>query len=52
VKVRYLRRDRDAKFPALFDRIRNDTGIHIVPTGVRVPPDEFDHGTVAVDPPP
>jgi len=37
VQVRYLLRDRDAKFPALFDRILNDTGIDIVLTGVRVP---------------
>jgi putative transposase len=37
VKVRYLIRDRDAKFPALFDRILSDTGIAIVLTGIRVP---------------
>ena len=37
VKVRYLIRDRDAKFPALFDRILTDTGIEIVLTGVRMP---------------
>ena len=37
IKVRYLLRDRDAKFPALFDRILTDTGIQIVLTGVRVP---------------
>ena len=36
-QVRYLIRDRDAKFPALFDRILTDTGIDIVLTGVRVP---------------
>ncbi|WP_345638056.1 integrase core domain-containing protein [Rugosimonospora acidiphila] len=37
VKVRYLIRDRDAKFPALFDRILTDSGIDIVLTGVRMP---------------
>jgi putative transposase len=37
VKVRYLIRDRDAKFPALFDRILGDAGIDIVLTGVRMP---------------
>jgi Integrase core domain len=37
VKVSYLIRDRDAKFPDLFDRILNDTGIDIVLTGVRMP---------------
>jgi transposase InsO family protein len=37
VEVRYLIRDRDAKFPALFDRILADAGIDIVLTGVRMP---------------
>ena len=36
-KVKYLIRDRDAKFPALFDRILTDAGIEIVLTGVRMP---------------
>jgi putative transposase len=36
-KVKYLIRDRDAKFPALFDRILADTGIETVLTGVRMP---------------
>jgi transposase InsO family protein len=36
-KVRYLIRDRDAKFPAPFDRILNDSGIEIVLTSIRVP---------------
>jgi rhodanese-related sulfurtransferase len=35
--VRYLVRDRDAKYPALFDRILTDAGIRIVLTGVRMP---------------
>ena len=37
VKVKYLIRDRDAKFPSLFDRILADAGITIVLTGVRMP---------------
>jgi transposase InsO family protein len=37
VKVKYLIRDRDAKFPALFDRILTDAGVTIVLTGVRMP---------------
>ncbi len=37
VQARYLLRDRDAKFPALFDRILADAGIDIVLSGVRVP---------------
>jgi putative transposase len=37
VQVKYLIRDRDAKFPAMFDRILTDTGIGIVLTGVRMP---------------
>jgi putative transposase len=37
VKVKYLIRDRDAKFPALFDRILADAEITIVLTGVRMP---------------
>jgi transposase InsO family protein len=36
-KVKYLVRDRDAKFPALFDQILTDAGIQTVLSGVRVP---------------
>ena len=36
-KVKYLIRDRDAKFPALIDRILADAGIETVLTGVRMP---------------
>jgi hypothetical protein len=35
--VRYLIRDRDAKFPALFDQILADADIAVVFSGVRVP---------------
>ncbi len=36
-QVRYLIRDRDAKFQSRFDRILNDAGIDVVLSGVRVP---------------
>ncbi|WP_052443015.1 integrase core domain-containing protein [Streptacidiphilus neutrinimicus] len=35
--VRYLIRDRDAKYPALFDPILADAGIQVVLTGFRMP---------------
>ncbi|WP_033355770.1 integrase core domain-containing protein [Kitasatospora aureofaciens] len=35
--VNYLIRDRDAKFPALFDQILGDAGIQVVLSGIRVP---------------
>jgi putative transposase len=35
--ARYMIRDRDGKFPALFDAILNDAGIEVLLTGVRVP---------------
>ncbi|MFJ8826872.1 integrase core domain-containing protein [Streptomyces sp. NPDC102467] len=37
VAVRYLIRDRDTKYPVLFDQILADAGIRVVLTGVRVP---------------
>ncbi|MFD0575080.1 hypothetical protein [Dactylosporangium darangshiense] len=36
-RVRFLIRDRDGKYPALFDTILADTGIAVVLTGVQVP---------------
>jgi signal transduction histidine kinase len=36
-RARYLIRDRDAKFPRLFDTILADAGIETVPSGVRMP---------------
>ena len=36
-RARFLIRDRDGKYPALFDTILNDTGINVVRTGVRMP---------------
>jgi transposase len=36
-QVKYLIRDRDGKYPALFDTILADTGIEVVLTGVRMP---------------
>jgi transposase InsO family protein len=35
--ARYLIRDRDGKFPALFDSILADAGIKVVRSGVRIP---------------
>jgi hypothetical protein len=52
VKVRYLIRDRDAKYPALFDRILGDVGIAIVLTGVRMPRMNSIMQTVGADLPP
>jgi transposase InsO family protein len=36
-KVKYLIRDRDAKYPAMFDAILADAGIAVVLSGVQVP---------------
>ncbi|MFI0469613.1 integrase core domain-containing protein [Saccharopolyspora sp. 5N102] len=36
-RARYTIRDRDGKFPALFDAILKDAGIEVVLTGIRVP---------------
>jgi putative transposase len=42
-RARFLIRDRDGKFPGLFDAILADAGIETVVSGG---PDELDHGTV------
>ena len=36
-KARYLIRDRDGKFPALFDAVLADAGIKVVLSGVQTP---------------
>ncbi|MFE2719549.1 integrase core domain-containing protein [Streptomyces mirabilis] len=36
-RARFLIRDRDGKFPALFDTVLNDAGIGVVLSGVRMP---------------
>jgi putative transposase len=36
-RARYLIRDRDGKFPELFDTVLNDAGIQVVLSGVRMP---------------
>jgi hypothetical protein len=36
-QVRYLIRDRDGKYPALFDQVLADAGIGVVLSGVRMP---------------
>ena len=50
-RARFLIRDRDGKFPGLFDAVLNDAGIEI---GAQRGPDaenEFDHGTLGADVP-
>ncbi|WP_243420760.1 integrase core domain-containing protein [Micromonospora globispora] len=36
-RARFLIRDRDGKFPSLFDTVLNDAGIEVVLSGVRTP---------------
>ncbi|WP_319461404.1 transcriptional regulator [Micromonospora sp. RTP1Z1] len=36
-RARFLIRDRDGKFPSLFDTVLNDAGIEVVLSGVRMP---------------
>jgi hypothetical protein len=36
-KVRYLIRDRDGKYPAMFDAILAEAGITVVLSGIQVP---------------
>jgi putative transposase len=36
-RARFLIRDRDGKFPVLFDSVLNDAGIEVVLSGVRMP---------------
>jgi transposase len=36
-RARYIIRDRDGKFPAVFDAVLADAGIAVVPSGVRMP---------------
>ena len=36
-RARFLVRDRDGKFPALFDAILAEAGIEVVPSGVQMP---------------
>lgn len=36
-RVKYLIRDRDGKYPALFDAVLADAGINVVLSGVRMP---------------
>jgi transposase len=51
-RARFLIRDRDGKFPELFEEVLGDAGIEVVLTGVRMPRNERDHGTVGADLPP
>ncbi len=51
-RARFLIRDRDGKFPALFDDVLTDAGIEIVLSGGPDAENELDHGTVGADLPP
>jgi putative transposase len=48
-RARFLIRDRDGKFPGLFDAILADAGIDVVLSGVRMPRMKLDHGKVGAD---
>ena len=37
-RVKYPNRDRDGRYPALFDAILADAGITVVLSGIRTPP--------------
>jgi putative transposase len=50
-RARFLIRDRDGKFPGLFDTVLNDAGIETVLSGGSDAPHEFDHGTLGADVP-
>jgi putative transposase len=50
-RVKYLIRDRDGKYPAMFDTILAGAGISVVLIGVRVPPDERGDGALGADRP-
>lgn len=45
----FLIRDRDGKFPALFDDILADAEIKVVLSGVRMPRMKLGHGAVGAD---
>ena len=51
-QVKYLIRDKDGKYPALFDAVLADAGIAVVLSGVRNFPDECGDGTLVADLPP
>jgi transposase InsO family protein len=36
-RAKYMIRDRDAEFPALFDAVLKDAGVEVVLSGIRMP---------------
>ena len=40
-RVRYLIRDRDGKYPAMFDAVLADAAISVVLSGIRMPPTRY-----------
>ena len=50
-QVKYLIRDRDGKYPALFGVVLAEAGIEVVLDGVRMRPFERCGGALAADPP-
>lgn len=48
-RARFLIRDRDGRFPELFDTVLADAGIEVVLSGVRMPRMNTGHGTVGAD---
>jgi hypothetical protein len=50
--VKYLIRDRDGKYPAVFDAVLAHAGITVVFSGVQMAPHERCHGTVGANLPP
>jgi hypothetical protein len=48
-QVTYLIRDRDGKYPALFDMVLADAGIRVVLSGVQIPRNERNHGALGTD---